>query len=367
LIVLTKGDDYPLHQTPEPIAYTGAVRNFYDRFFFNGYARDGSVFFAGAMGIYPYLNVMDGAFSVVLDGVQYNVLGSKNMHMERLDTHVGHVAIDIVEPLRVLRLRCDDGANGIKADLIFEARCEVHEEPRFTRYTGSQVSMDCSRLTQHGVWSGWIEVKDKRIEVTTDVFRGTRDRSWGIRGIGAMDPQPNPAPGIRQFYWLWAQIHFDDCATHYSLNADAEGIPLNTAGAVMPLLGEGDEEAMAKVSSELTFRSGTRHARHATLRFEHRGGALTRIEMTPKLHFYTRGIGYGHPVFGHGKYNGELKTGYEEYVTAEMEPTNLHIQAFCEVKMITATEEKLGVGVLEQLIMGPHEPSGFKDTLDMAP
>ena len=35
--MLTKGDDFPIHQTPEPIAYTGAVRNFYDRYFFNGY------------------------------------------------------------------------------------------------------------------------------------------------------------------------------------------------------------------------------------------------------------------------------------------------------------------------------------------
>ena len=37
-MVLTKGDDFPLHQTPEPVAYAGTDRNFYDRYFFNGYA-----------------------------------------------------------------------------------------------------------------------------------------------------------------------------------------------------------------------------------------------------------------------------------------------------------------------------------------
>lgn len=41
-MVLTKGDDFPLHQTPEPVAYAGTDRNFYDRYFFNGYAPDGS-------------------------------------------------------------------------------------------------------------------------------------------------------------------------------------------------------------------------------------------------------------------------------------------------------------------------------------
>lgn len=39
--MLTKGDDFPLHQTPEPVAYSGTARNFYDRYFFNGYSADG--------------------------------------------------------------------------------------------------------------------------------------------------------------------------------------------------------------------------------------------------------------------------------------------------------------------------------------
>src|SRR5215470_16050286 len=46
--MLTKGDDYPIHQTPEPIAYSGSDRNFYDRYFFNGYSPDGSEFIAVA-------------------------------------------------------------------------------------------------------------------------------------------------------------------------------------------------------------------------------------------------------------------------------------------------------------------------------
>jgi len=61
--MLTKGDDYPIHQTPEPIAYSGTDRNFYDRYFFNGYQADGSDFFAIAFGVYPHLNVADAHFS----------------------------------------------------------------------------------------------------------------------------------------------------------------------------------------------------------------------------------------------------------------------------------------------------------------
>ena len=49
--MLSKGDDYPLHQTAEPVAYAGTDRNFYDRYFFNGYAPDGGGFFAVAFGV----------------------------------------------------------------------------------------------------------------------------------------------------------------------------------------------------------------------------------------------------------------------------------------------------------------------------
>ncbi len=39
--MLSKFDDYPIHQTPEPIAHVASSdRNAYDRYWFNGYAED---------------------------------------------------------------------------------------------------------------------------------------------------------------------------------------------------------------------------------------------------------------------------------------------------------------------------------------
>ena len=50
--MLDRFDDYPIHQSPEPVAHPpGGVRNAYDRYFFNGYTADGSLFFAVAMGL----------------------------------------------------------------------------------------------------------------------------------------------------------------------------------------------------------------------------------------------------------------------------------------------------------------------------
>ena len=118
--MLSRADDYPIHQTPEPIAVSGTDRNFYDRYFFNGYAPDGSGFFAAAFGIYPHLNVADAHFSVIRDGVQHNLHASKELGMERLDLQVGPIRIEIIEPLKVLRVTVD--GEGLKADLTFTGR-----------------------------------------------------------------------------------------------------------------------------------------------------------------------------------------------------------------------------------------------------
>lgn len=364
--MLTKGDDYPLHQTPEPVAYVGANRNFYDRFFYNGYNKSGEIFFAAAMGVYPYLNVMDAAFSVVVEGVQHNVYASKSMHMERLDTNVGSIGIDIVKPLVEHRLTCDDKENGIVADLVFTASMPAHEEPRFTRRAGTQVVMDITRLMQNGTWSGWIEVKGKRIEIRPAEYRGTRDRSWGVRvGVGAGDVQTNPYAPEFQFYWLWSPMVFDDYTAHYFVNEDASGDAWNRNGMIFHSGGEAEQ--VQATSSKLQFLSGTRHASSAEVTFIKSSGEELNFKISSKWHFYMKGIGYSHERFGHGSYHGELETGYDEFVTADVGPENIHIQAMCDVVCTSSEGEAKGQCVLEQLIVGPHGPSGFTDVLDFAP
>jgi len=71
--VLTKADDYPIHQRPEPIMHAGKDRNFYDRYFFNGYTKEGQRFFALVLGliagifeILPYVGPILGAIPAIV-------------------------------------------------------------------------------------------------------------------------------------------------------------------------------------------------------------------------------------------------------------------------------------------------------------
>ena len=78
-----------------------------------------------------------------------------------------------------------------------------------------------------------------------------------------------------------------------------------------------------------------------------------------------KGIGYMHPEWGHGRWKGELAVAGESWKTADLDPMaidNLHIQQVVRARM----GDEQGVGVLEQLCLGSHEPSGFKEFLDPA-
>jgi hypothetical protein len=366
--MLTKADDYPIHQLPEPIATAGTDRNFYDRYFFNGYTPDGSLFFAVALGVYPHLNVMDAAISIIADGVQHNLRASKLLKMERMDTTVGPIAIDVVEPLRRLRVRVAENEHGIKADILFTARARAVEEPRFTYRQGPRTLLDYTRLTQNGSYEGWIELKGKRFAFDSKIV-GTRDRSWGVRPIGLSDPQPAAPPRMPQFYWLWSPLNFDDRFMLYHNNADGTGRPWNTA-SVIGGLGDVEPMHMQSCSSKIVFKSGTRHAKSAIIDAMDANGRQWRAELTPKFHWYMSGVGYGHPEWGHGQFKGETALGYDSYVTAEVNENDfrfLHIQAFVTAKLEGPGVKREGAGVLEQLIIGPHAPSGFKDILDLAP
>lgn len=363
--MLTKGDDYPIHQTAEPIAYAGTDRNFYDRYFFNGYRRDGSLYFAAALGVYPLLNIMDAAFCVVVDGVQHNLHASRHLRMERMDTQVGPIAVDVVEPLLKLRVRVDSPEHGIRADLLFEGTAAALEEPRYTRRIGPRMFMDLTRMTQNGRYSGWIEVAGQRVDVAG--CAGTRDRSWGVRPIGMADPQPMDPPNFSQFFWLWSPLQFDDGYTLYHQNADEHGEYWNAA-AVIGGFGDAPVRHMHACRSELVIPPGTRHATAATLRFKDRDGRDGRIELRTHWNFYMTGLGYFNPDWAHGLNKGPLAVGYDSFRTADINtytPPYTHIQAFVDaVRHDPDGSVHEGYGVLEQLIVGPYAPFGLTGLLD---
>jgi hypothetical protein len=372
--MITRFDDYAIHQTPEPIAQPASDSlNFYDRYWFNGFDRAGQVYFGCALGLYPNRKVMDGAFSVLVDGVQHAFYASRRAPKERSETAVGPLSVEVVEPMRVVRVRLAANETGIECDLTFKARTIAYEEPRSTLRDEGRVMLDATRFTQFGAWEGYFSVAGVRTEVRPRSYWGVRDRSWGVRPVNERESAapPRSEPGI---YWIWCVNHFDDLCTHYATFEDHDGRPVQLSGAVLPAYAdvaaipvEGETRGleMSSTAMSVAWERGTRRSSRAGLAFVSPEGEKMTSTMEPMLRFYMKGLGYQHPKWAHGIYKGELVTGSESWRIDEVDPLayeNIHVHQICRVTM----GDRVGTGTLEQIVFGSHRPSGFKGFLDGA-
>ena len=374
--MLSRLDDYPIHQTPEPVAHPASSdRNVYDRYWFNGYQDDGGFYFGVALGLYPHRGVLDCAFSLVIDGEQHSFHASRRAPADPSETVCGPFRIEIVEPMRVIRLVIDDNETGIACDLTFTARTACIEEGRQTLRNGARVVMDATRFAQFGRWDGEIRYAGQTLRIDRDRVFGTKDRSWGIRPVGEPDVGGAPGGGLPHVFFLWAPIHWDDHCTHFGCFDDATGFSWHQDGAIVPVHDGGPEtipgvtddatRTMQRVEHQIDYIPGSRLARSAQVSLIDPEGGRTDIDLEPLLCFRMKGLGYSHPVWGHGRWHDELKIGGELFKSADLDPMaieNQHVQQVVRARCGDAE----GIGVLEQIAFGGHARYGFKEFLDPA-
>jgi hypothetical protein len=368
--MLTPFDDFPIHPSADPIAHpaTGDP-NHYDRYWFNGVAKDGSFYLGGAMGHYPVRGVVDGAFSIVYEGVEHSLFASGQMPLDRR-TEVGPIRVEIVEPMKVIRLTADRNANGLGADLTFRARTVAIEEPRQKIVGDDGVPvMDHTRLTQWGSWEGQVWIDGTTIDVDPAQTTATRDRSWGVRAVGQqlVTQRAQRAP---QVHWHWLPLHFDDFCTHMAIHERASGDRWLEAAMIVPLLGDGDPgygpdpaTHLKDLAYDITWMPGRREMEKATFMAVRPDGRPVKIELEKLFTFRMRGIGYMHPYWSHGSSHGEREVGREDIALDDfdpLDPSSIHLQHAVRATL----DGKVGYGALEQLIIGEHKPSGMKGFLD---
>lgn len=369
--MLTPNDDFPIHQTSLPIAHTASGSpNHYDRYWFNGFPRDGSAYLGVAMGHYPNRGVIDGALSVVRDGVQRSFFVSGTMPLDRA-TRIGPMRIEVLEPLRRVRVVVEHNDTGLAADIVFEATTAAVEEPRQSNGRDGRLGIDSTRLTQWGTWSGVVHLDGEAINLDPDHWLATRDRSWGERSVGEA-VRTNVAPVAPQLAFLWAPLHFADHVTHAMSFEKSDGHRWVQSARIIPRLatpdsptwGEDHSEHLNGFEVDLRWKPGTREIGSATLRLPHLAGGVRTIELEPVCTFRMRGIGYGHPVHFHGSAHGALVVSGDTIVAAEanpVEPSMIHVQTLCRATASDPAWSRTegGMGIVEQFFVGDHHPSGL--------
>lgn len=371
--MLTPMDDFPIHQAPRPIAVPATTdRNAYGRYWFGAMARSGAFQIEAAFGRYPNLGVTDAHLSIAVGGVQHAFHASGAAPHDPTDLQVGPFRLDIVEPMRHLRIVVDDNETGIHGELEWRNRTGALAEDHTFMDAGSVRIIDMLRFTQFGTWAGEVTADGETTSFGHDEVYGIRDRSWGIRPVGTQ-PEGRPRP-MSPNAWLWAPCHFDDECRLFGYFQRTGGEFWRADGFRVPVVADPpaviDESTEGvqrthPVAQRLEFEPGTRMVSRAEFDLIPAGGEPYTIVLEPQRRFLMRGIGYSSPEWSHGVWHDELAIGGESWRfddLAPLDPTVQHVH-----HLVKATiGDRQGIGILEQIIYGPHTQFGFNDILDGA-
>jgi hypothetical protein len=348
-----KADDFLVHQTPDFLSVPASSdRDHYDRHFFNGYARDGEWFFAfGGPAVYPNRGVMDASFSLVHDGTQTNLRMSRKAPRDPVDVRIGPLSLDVLVPKERLRLVVAENGSGLSCDLTFVARGPIIDQGRLFQRFGNWTAVNMCHVVQHGSYEGWIELNGVRLECTPDTVWGTRDRSWGTRrhdndGIEKTKVLSGDNRAGSQSVYLWAPINFADRVFLLAALEDGAGERSYEAGAWLPASPAAPPLLAANIGHRLEIRESSHHASGGTVWVEGDEG-VTTVELEPILDFSMSGIGYKHPEWGHGRWQGEEAVAWDSFVSKEVDRKSFlhsHVETLCRAR----ANGREGIGVLEQ-------------------
>jgi len=378
-VILSPSDDFQIHQTGTPLRHVATSdRNFYDRYYFTGqgFGEKGGAFLSAGFGQYPNLGVQDAFFCIVEGRNQHVIRASRHLG-DRMDTAAGPLRVQVIEPLRKLRLTIDDNESGITADLEYTATIPAYLEPRqFIRERG-RVLADTERYSQVGEWRGTISVPGRDFTLTPENWNAYRDHSWGVRPVG--EPEPS---GIRQDdkhmsamklsgLWNYSTMQFDDFAILFMLHETNEGVRhIEEAVRIWKDPARDADDLGVPQVPHHEFEPGTRTVTRSVISFPDAPGGDFQVECTPlKRGYISVGTGYGvEDDWRHGKYMGDNWVDTKLYDLDELDKWAHmgYVENLARFETQGAIGSHVGHGFHETGFMGPYEKLGFLSHDDVA-
>jgi hypothetical protein len=259
-------DEYLVHQTEKPIAQVASEHtDWQDRFYFNIHDEAGEFVAISGLGAYPNRNSHQGYLFAVHKGVHYSYLNVRPLNGDREVMTAGSLKFEIVEPLKSWRLDITDEANGLRGELLFEARTPLYTFEPVHWQNGDRTVVHQMHYTQSGRYQGSFRVGDREL---TGLI-GMRDRSWGIR---AMPEVP---------MWIWVSAQFKDSAVTAWLWETPEGEVIHQDGAITTE--SGDVRPIKAIEHVLDIPAGRKCPQFGRYRFTMASGdpvLLTAEEMS---------------------------------------------------------------------------------------
>ncbi|MET8448200.1 hypothetical protein [Streptomyces sp. NPDC005209] len=357
-------DEYPVHQVPLSMKHVATGdRNAYDRCIFHVLDHEGRALLILGLGVYPNLGVIDAYATLRTGDTLHAVRASDALGDDRTRLVVGPLRIEVVEPLRRLRLVCDDDL--LSYDLTWTADFPALWEPHHLQRRGDRLTLEGRRFVQAGRARGLIRAGDEEFRVTAEGWTGTRDRSWGVRPVpgeegGRLAEEHRP----EGFHWIWCPVRFADRFLMVITQEDADGYrTLSDATLVVP--GRRDSQ-LGWPQTEITYRPGTRHPERAVV---HLGDPRKPLELEVEiLASSPLAVGAGYPPaddWQHGTWHGKEWTDRRTYDLTSPHP--LAAYGVTDHAARFRLDGQVGHGIFEHGSFGRHDPSGFTGFDSVAP
>jgi hypothetical protein len=303
--MLTALDDSPWHQLPTTFdhVFTSDPR-FFDRLWFAASDREGRGVLQFTMGVYQNMNVVDGGFVVIRDGVQRNVRVSRQLR-PTYESVAGPLRIEVLEPMQKIRLTVAPNDAGVGAELTWTATDPAQEErPHYARLSG-RVLEDYSRYDQIGQCDGWVEIDGDRFEVSS--WWSCRDHSWGVRErVGIPEPVTGPpANTAASGGGLFAFLFYSTTAYsgHVQVTRRVDAAPHMTAEVIDRASGVSLVANRVGIDADFVDEGRPRRVRDAHFTVELADGSTVAIDAV------AQGPAVAMQGLGYGGYNDELGLG----------------------------------------------------------
>ena len=405
-LVLTPYDEFPVHTTPYPVSYIPSTDYNWDEGYYYGVLNpDEKIFFCTGFRINPNTDMIGGYALFNLNGKQRTFRFSRCWRQD-YNLRVGPFRVEVIEPLRKLRLVLEKNDSGVEFDILWEGTSPaVLEEHHSAEVRGRRMT-DQSRYSQPGLSKGSLAGWGKTWDVGKPGWVAVRDHSWGLyveRPPFKPDPRwlpPRPENKDARALRFWVVFQgYDDWSGFYHLHEDAEGVQrklddvFGTPFGGRLTRGWSDEIVELKAGShKLEFEPGTRILKRAVITLADTQGREWRQELevasppwVPQTMGYTPGSWKDGGSF-HSYHGSEtLATEWDEFDFSKQPfdytpygelgstaPDTMQMGLSYKVPIHgveylvrTTTHGPNGVvtkgaGQIEMFINGPFKPYGFK-------
>ena len=352
---LSPPDEYFNHQWALPHAFVGSSDPSWRERYWLSFQdiQNKDVVVTCGLGKYPNHDTMEAFVSVATPDQQYNVRSARQLSPDTHLMNAGPFRIEVVEPLKTLRLILDENESGMAMDMIWHGSFEAGLESRHFQVSRTRVVHDLVRYVQHGRLEGTVQIPGRMWTATRDTWYGERDHSWGLRTL-PREPGAPPTPPPSWRFLLFCPIQFEDFGLHFYLWEDARGrLDHLSAGLSYPWGAnmEEDEDPIIAVEHDLDVQADaptpTVLGGKLTLRFLN--GKTWDLAITAHpVRAYLRGGGYN---LDHGQWHGETWLDHNVWDLHDAERGFFYAVGSADHLIEARLGDRIGYGVAEYSVL----------------